>query len=682
MNDISATSFDKISAVNSEYSDIANTDTISAFQNNYDFLFRTIPDGLVLIRDEKIRYANSNFAKMLGYQIEEMNELALSEVIAPNDIESVLERGRKRLSGEDVPNQYEIDLIHKNKNRIIPASVSVGLIGSDTDKFQFVIVKDLSEKLEIESKFLRELRLQQYFMDYLPDSIYFKDLDSRFIKANKATLTKMGLISLDELIGKTDFDIFHNEHALSAKQDEEEIIKNKTSIINKIEKEIWQDGRITWANTTKIPLLDEEGNVYGTFGITRDITDLKKAEIIKEAMFKISSAVTAQMKISELFEFIHKTISELMRAENFYIAMYHQETDTVSFPYWIDKVDPQPAEQKAERGLTEYVLRTGRAHLINEELDIKLREAGETSLLGQPTKIWLGVPLKVEGKTIGVIVVQDYDDPETYGEEEKEILTYISEQIALAIDKKYNEEKILEYSEELKELNASKDKFFSIIAHDLKSPFHGLLGLTRMIVEEYDSMTESEVKNYIKIIKESTESTYKLIENLLEWSRLESGKMKYNPALQNMFMIVEDTRILLNQNARMKNVNLRNKLSHQSFVWGDDTMLQSLVQNLISNAIKFTNEGGSIEISEKKSDTHIEYTVSDTGVGIRESDIEKLFRIDINFSTKGTQHEKGTGLGLALCKEIVNIHGGEIKVKSKIGEGTKIIFTLNKPQSN
>jgi len=416
--------------------------------------------------------------------------------------------------------------------------VNVGVIGSGTEKFQFVIVKDLSDKIEIESRFKRELKLQQYFMDYLPDSIYFKDLDSRFIKANKATLTKMGLTSFDELIGKTDFDIFRDEHAQFAKKDEEEIIKNRTSIVDKIEKEIWQDGKITWASTTKIPLIDDNNNVYGTFGITRDITDLKKSEIIKEALFKISSAVTSQMKITELFEFIHKTISELMRADNFYIALYHQETDTVSFPYWVDEVDPQPEEQKAERGLTEYVLRTGCTQLINEELDMKLREAGETSLLGEPTKIWLGVPLKVEGKTIGVIVVQDYNDPLTYGEEEKEILTYISEQIALAIDKKYNEEKIIQYSEELKELNASKDKFFSIIAHDLKSPFHGLLGLTRMIVEEYDSMTESEVRNYIKIIKESTESTYKLIENLLEWSRLESGKMKYNPALQNMFMIV------------------------------------------------------------------------------------------------------------------------------------------------
>jgi signal transduction histidine kinase len=370
-----------------------------------------------------------------------------------------------------------------------------------------------------------------------------------------------------------------------------------------------------------------------------------------------------------------------MRAENFYIAIYHKETDTVSFPYFVDEVDDPPEERKAGKGLTEYVLSSGQAHLIDADLDLKLRASGETSLIGEPTQIWLGVPLKVAGETIGAIVVQDYSSQTTYGEEEKEILTYVSEQIALAIDKKYKEEKIIRYSEELKESNATKDKFFSIVAHDLKSPFHGLLGLTRMIVEEYDSMNENEVMTYLKAIKDSTESTYKLIENLLEWSRLQSGKMKYNPTLQNMFTIVEDTRILLNQVAKLKNINLRNKLGHQSFIWGDDNMLQSLIQNLISNAIKFTPGGGSIEISENQFDNYIEYIVSDTGVGIKEADINKLFRIDVSFTTVGTQKEKGSGLGLALCKEIVNIHSGNISLKSEVGVGTQIIFTLNKPKN-
>ena len=656
-------------------------ETSVQFQKKYDVFVNAIPDGLILIKDGTISYANRSFSNLLGYSVDEICTLELKKIISPKFTKEVLDRYERRLRGEFVPTQYEIELLHKDGKTTIPVALSVGLVGSAKDKLEFVIVKDLSEKIEIESRFERELQLQKYFMDYIPDSIYFKDLESRFIKANKATLLKMGFNSIDELLGKTDFDIFHDEHAKLAKQDEEDIINNRTSIVNKIEKETWLDGKITWASTTKVPLIDENDNVYGTFGITRNITDLKKAEDIKDALFKISTAVTTLNNINDLYEFIHKTISELMRAENFYIAIYHKETETVSFPYFVDQVDEPPAERKAGKGLTEFVLRTGKAQLITAELDLALRKAGETSLIGEPTQIWLGVPLVVEGNTIGAIVVQDYSDETTYGEEERDILIYVSEQIALAIDKKRNEEKIIQYSEELKETNAAKDKFFSIIAHDLKSPFHGLLGLTRMIVEEYSSMSESEVKSYLQIIKESTESTYKLIENLLEWSRLESGKMKYNPALQNMFMIVEDTRILLNQNARMKNINLRNKLGHQSFIWGDDTMLQSLVQNLISNAIKFTPNDGSIEISEKQFDSYIEYTVSDTGVGIKDSDIDKVFRIDMNFSTKGTQQEKGTGLGLILCKEIVNIHSGEISINSVVGKGTNIIFTLNKAKN-
>ena len=650
------------------------------FQQKYDVLVKTIPDGLILIENYRIKYANNTIANLLGFSVDELSSLNITDIIAPNYMELVLGRYEKRIRGEKVPIQYEIDLIHKDKKTLIPVSLNIGIVGSSCENLEFVIIKDLSEKLKTRSKFVRELQLQQYFMDYLPDSIYFKDKDSRFIKANKATLTKMGLTSLDELLGKTDFDIFDDEHAVQAKKDEEDIIKNRTSIINKIEKETWIDGKITWAATTKIPLIDENDNVYGTFGITRDITKLKKIEDVKDALLKISTAVTSLDSINLVYAFIHNAVSELMRADNFYIALHNQDTDTISFPYFIDEMDEPPAERKTGNGLTEYLLRSGKAHLIDAKLDFELREAGETALIGEPTQIWLGVPLKVEGKTIGAIVVQDYSNPTTYGEEEKEILTYVSEQIALVIDKKYKEEKIIQYSEELKESNATKDKFFSIIAHDLKSPFHGLLGLTRMIAEEYESLNEDEVKSYLKAIKDSTESTYKLIENLLEWSRLQSGKMKYNPTLQNMFTIVEDTRILLNQVAKLKNINVSNKLGHQNYIWGDDYMLQSLVQNLLSNAIKFTPSDGSIEISENQFDNYIEYIVSDTGGGIKEEDIDKLFRIDVSFTTIGTQQEKGTGLGLGLCKEIVNIHGGKISLKSKVGEGTQIIFTLNKPK--
>lgn len=672
---------------NTPLMDKSSQDGFSIY-SKYNTLLQTIPDGLILIRDNLIRYSNKVFAQMIEYSVDEIINLNIEVLIAPNYRKIVLERYDKRLKGELVPPQYEIELVTKT-GKIIPVLINTGLVSSSNEKLEFVIIKNLSEitskDIELknqankfENKLEEERRLQKYFIEYLPDSIYFKDTSSRFIKANKATLTKMGLNSFDELIGKTDNDFFDSDHAEEAKRDEEEIIRTGNSILNKVEKETWTDGSITWASTTKIPLRDDNNNIIGTFGITRDITELKKYEEIKNALLKISTAITTVSDTQNLFSTIHHIIMELMKADNFYIAMYNEETDIVSFPYFVDLIDPPPAERKAGRGLTEYVLRTGKAQLIDSEIDLKLRAMGETSLIGEPTQIWLGVPLKVHGKTIGAIVVQDYAERKTYTESEKQILTYVSEQIALAIDKKYREQEIIQYSEKLKESNATKDKFFSILAHDLKSPLNGLLGLSRMIWEEYDSLDDGELLSSLEILKDSTENVYKLIEDLLDWSRFQTGKMKFQPSVQNMFTIVEDIRILLNQNSRLKDIIIRNKLVPSNLIWGDSNMLHSLMQNLISNAIKFTNKGGIIEITEQSFENNIEYTVADNGVGIEQEDLEKLFKLDVNFSYSGTMNEKGTGLGLALCKEIIDMHGGSINVRSKVNVGTKIIFTLNK----
>jgi PAS domain S-box-containing protein len=659
--------------------------------SKYNTLLQTIPDGLILISDSCIRYSNKVFVDMMEYRADEIINLNIEVLIAPNYKKLVLERYEKRLKGELVPPRYEIELVTKT-GKIIPVLINTGLVSSGNEKLEFVLIKNLSEIVsknielkkranEFENKLEAERKLLQYFIEYLPDSIYFKDTSSRFIKANKATLAKMGLMTFDELIGKTDKDFFDTYHAEQAKKDEEEIIRTGNSILNKVEKETWSDGSITWASTTKIPLRDDDNNIIGTFGITRDITELKKSEEIKNALLKISTAVTTVPDTQNLFSTIHQIIMDLMKADNFYIAMYNEETNIVSFPYFVDQVDQAPAERKAGRGLTEYVLRTGKAQLIDGETDLKLRAMGETSLIGEPTQIWLGVPLVVQGKTIGAIVVQDYTDKTTYAESEKQILTYVSEQVALAIDKKYREQKIIQYSEELKESNATKDKFFSIIAHDLKSPLNGLLGLSRMIWEEYDSMDDDELRSSLEILKNSTENVYKLIENLLDWSRFQTGKIKFQPSFQNMFTIVEDIRMLLNQNLIIKEIVIRNKLVPSTFIWGDSNMLRSLMQNLLSNAIKFSNKGGIIEITEQSFENKIEFTVADNGVGIEQKDLEKLFKLDVGFSTIGTMNERGTGLGLALCKEIIGMNGGSISVQSKINAGTKIIFTLNKQNS-
>ena len=439
-----------------------------------------------------------------------------------------------------------------------------------------------------------------------------------------------------------------------------------------------KDGKIITCDWYNNPIVNEKGELIGVASLADDITKKEKNQKIQQALYKISESVHTIEDINELYKEIHSIIKELMKADNFYIALYNEATETITFPYFVDEFDSQPKERKLGRGLTEYILRCGNNLLIDAEEDIRLRNVGETDLMGQPSEIWLGVALKINDKPIGVIVVQDYSDKTTYGEEERQLLTYVSEQIASAITKKRNDEELKKYSEELQELNASKDKFFSIIAHDLRSPFNGLLGLVSILKTEYDYLTVGEQKSYIDEVYNSISGMYELAEKLLDWSRLQIGRQGFRIASIKLFNFIDDIVSTLSNNAKLKNINLINDLNPDDKVYADDPMLRTLFHNLISNSIKFTNSGGSITIKSKQEDgDKLLVSVIDTGIGISEENISRLFKIEDSFSTPGTNKENGTGLGLLLCKDIAEKHGSELIVQSIPGKGTTFSIRLN-----
>ncbi len=410
--------------------------------------------------------------------------------------------------------------------------------------------------------------------------------------------------------------------------------------------------------------------------VWRDITEQKKSERLRDALYQISESAHSASDMDMLYKKIHEAVATLMIVKNIYIAVYDEVLELLSFPYMVDEFDPPYAPKKLGKGLTEYVLRTGEPILVDAKTDLALRETGEVELIGTPTEIWLGVPLKVSGKTIGVIVVQDYDNPETYGEAEKQVLIFVSEQIALVIERKRNSEAIKKYAEELKELNHTKDRFFSIVAHDLKSPFQGLLGYLQILTTEYSNLLEEEKQLFIKHIDELSRNTFSLLENLLEWSRIQTGRISFNPTNFDLLQDLQLTISLLTQAAINKQINFEISIGNKIAVKADKNMLSTVVRNLIFNAIKFTNTGGKITLAAKAENDFVEISVTDTGVGIRQDTLEKLFKIDENVSTKGTANELGTGLGLLLCKELIEKNEGKIRVESEVGVGSKFIFTL------
>lgn len=249
--------------------------------------------------------------------------------------------------------------------------------------------------------------------------------------------------------------------------------------------------------------------------------------------------------------------------------------------------------------------------------------------------------------------------------------------IAQDITEAYNSKKNLEISEEkFKILNESKDKFFSIIAHDLKSPFNTIIGFSNLLLDEEEEFEEDEFLEIAGVINSTSKETYNLLINLLDWSRSEAGSIIFKPKNHQLFEMAEENVKLLKSNANRKAIDIINNIDPEIHVFADKNMVNTILRNLISNAIKFTNEKGKVSLSSSVEGDMVNICVSDNGIGITKERINKVFDFNLNKSTFGTNKERGTGLGLLLCHEFTERNGGGIWVESEVGKGSTFCFTL------
>lgn len=232
----------------------------------------------------------------------------------------------------------------------------------------------------------------------------------------------------------------------------------------------------------------------------------------------------------------------------------------------------------------------------------------------------------------------------------------------------------------LQEANANKDKLLSIIAHDLRNPFSVLITFSKLLLDSIDDFSRDDILNYLKTFYQTSKQGYNLLDNLLKWSKSQTGNMDIEPEIIDFKDIVEENITLLNSQAKSKRIKLINHTPDNLFAFADLNMVLTVIRNLLTNAIKFTNEGGRIEVNGRNFEKFIEISVRDNGIGIIEEDLEKIFRIDIKHSTVGTANERGSGLGLVLCKEFIEKNHGILSANSIPGEGSTFIFTLPKPK--
>ncbi len=233
------------------------------------------------------------------------------------------------------------------------------------------------------------------------------------------------------------------------------------------------------------------------------------------------------------------------------------------------------------------------------------------------------------------------------------------------------------YREKLESLNATKDKFFSIIAHDLKNPISSIKNSVDLMARLYYEFSDEERLSYLSGLKETTENVFELLQNLLAWSRTQTNRIEFNPDVFDLKLVADNITSLLANQASMKNICLQHLIKPGTMVFADVNMVATVIRNLVSNAIKFTKENGMIKIHSEITDKdQIRIYVKDNGIGIEQNKISKLFSITSNYTTPGTNSESGTGLGLILCKEFVEKNNGTIEVKSELNKGTTFIIEL------
>ena len=645
-------------------------------EERYRVAYMTSSDSININRLTDGMYVsiNEGFTNILGYtEADSIGKTSLEMNIwaNPGDRSRMVEIVKASGKIKD----FEAKFISKDGG-IVTGSFSATLIDLDGVSHILSVVRDITTHIKAEEALEKEQFLINALMNNLSDHVYFKDIESHFIRNNKAHALSFGLNNPEQLIGKSDFDFFTEQAAMQAYEDEQMIIRTGQPIL-KEEKLTRKDRSDAWFSAIKMPLQNKEGQIIGTFGISRDITQRKRSEFENYALFEIARGITSTNNLDELLKLIHHSLAKVVYAENCFIALYDKKNGTFSFPYFIDKVDVTPAPTSMGKSCSAYVFRTVKPVLLTQKVFDQLEAQGEVELIGSNSPSWIGVPLQTPSEVIGVMVLQHYEMENVYSEKDVKFLMSIGSQIAIAIERKKAEEEINLKNEQLQTINAEKDKFFSIIAHDLRGPLSSFVGATQILTDEIQTMGIGEIKEIAASMKTSAANIYSLLENLLEWSRLKRGGLNIVMEKLNLLQNVNICVDVLSESARKKEIEISVSIKEELDVFADKHMLETVIRNLISNAVKFTYKGGKVGITAYyKSDSSIEVKIVDSGIGMSSDFKSKLFMINEKTSRNGTGGELSTGLGLLLCKEFIEQIGGKIWVESEIGTGSTFYITL------
>ena len=580
------------------------------------------------LKADQLLYISSKYELVFGRTTESLyqNPGSFLKSIHKDDREYVKRAYKKMGKGTGMDMEYRIIDPSGNEKQIWTRSF---IIRDDRNKPSLSIgtAQDITER----KKSQHEKDLLAAIVENVEDHAVIKDTDLKVIASNRANTTAAGKKTADQLIGKTDLEIYGDfDHVRQYMEDDRKAMKLKhgeTLVSDQVF--VYPDGRKIHSLVKKFPVYDEQNKLIAVASISRDVTDYKN------------------------------TLEELYRSEHKYRLLIENQGEGIGMVNPDDQfilVNPKAEEifgvapgKLLGKTVFDFLSPENRK-FIRDQTNLRKNGAENTYELEiiRPDK---------QKRTDPRYCTPQYEEGEFSG--------------SFAVFRDMTEWKT-------QESKSANDKFIDIIAHDLKNPLSSIMGFTDLLMKDYSSYDQEEVLTFVKMIHGASRQAQNLLNNLLDWSRSQTGRIRFEPGDIDLSQVVESVFKLYRLNAHEKNLQLDNRVSKGSMAYGDQNMVSTIVRNLISNAIKFTRPGGRITVSSKSSRNEIHIRVADTGIGIPEDLTEKLFRINEQVTRTGTANEEGTGLGLILSMEFAGKNNGTLSVKSKPGKGST--FSLRLPR--
>jgi PAS domain S-box-containing protein len=499
------------------------------------------------------------------------------------------------------------------------------------------------------------------------DYIYFKDRDSRFVLTSKTMAKHFGESDVEGMIGKADADYFSPEHAEGARRDEEEIMRTGQPIVNKYEKETWPDGRVNWVSSCKLPMRDDEGNIIGTFGISRDVTELVRLQAELEESERYAREVVDTIQAGLLvIDAETRLISDANNAAVKMLGVERQELIGQSYGRFIHGLNgappmlPCPGESVAKEEQT-YIRVSGSRFPVLRSI-VPIVRNGRNYLLES------------------FVDITELKEMERSIRHAKEVVEATNTELQQSI------ERANRMAHEAEVANQAKSQFLANMSHEIRTPMNGIIGMIGLLL---DTKMSPEQGIYAETVRSSAESLMAIINDILDFSKIEAGKLDLEDLNFDLRVTLDNMNDILALRAQQKQLEYACVIDPEvpSKLIGDPGRLRQILTNLVGNAIKFTEQGEIailVDLVEDSADqTRIQFAITDTGIGIQQEKIDQLFEAFTQADASTTRRYGGTGLGLTISRRLCALMGGEIQVESEVGKGSRFSFTVTlKKQSN